>query len=325
MRSTRETLVSIRLRPLALLTLFLPCLALSSTSALAKDKEEPADLSGTYAMSGKLVHGEDYTGTVEIKKRKVVQMRGNGEQPQFTFCDLKFHYSTGWEGIGVGALVDNHFIFALAGDGKMFTVALCRDLTLPDDLKALKRELKAKQFNQKKNERWFIKGDPWFQDVWSYPKYSIFFRADGDWGTEGIRLPLVNGRETDEEKPLGPGEWWWDQNHYSDKGKDESSVADNNGQMIVEEPNESGGLKITRRVDENFRKLGEPWDCVGMMLAPGVLLVGMGGNNSSGVGYYEIEGKTLKGKICDVDTVIPYEQTLAVPDAVASRNAELFH
>src|SRR6185437_10695418 len=105
-----------------------------------------------------------------------------------------------------------------------------------------------------------------------------------------------------------PGEWWWDQNHYSDTGKDESSYKDNFGQMIVEEPNENGGLKITRRVDD-FKKLGEPWDCVGMIPAPGALLVGMGGNNSSGVGYYEIDGKTLKGKICDVDTVIPYAQT----------------
>ncbi|HZI89765.1 MAG TPA: hypothetical protein VFD83_04860, partial [Candidatus Polarisedimenticolia bacterium] len=237
-----------------------------------------------------------------------------------------FHYSSGWEGIGVGAMVDGRFVFALAHQGKMFTVAVCRDLQLPAELRALKAELQSKREHAKENQHWFIKGEPWYQDVWMYPKYSIFFRNDGDWGTEGIRLPLVDGREQPDQ-PFAPGEWWWFQRHYNDKGKDETAVFGNHGNMVIEAAGEDGGVKITRNVwDSHHQKFeNDPWVCAGMWLEPGVLLLGMGGDESSGVGYYEIDGKTLKGKICDVDGLHPYAQTVTVPDDVASRNTGLFH
>lgn len=308
-------------------------LAVVASPVAAKDKDEkpPADISGTYNMSGTFVNGTEYTGTVEIKKRKVVQLR---KGPSFTFCDLKFHYSTGWEGIGVGAIVDGRFYFAIAHEGKLFSVIVYRPVRLSDDLMALKAELDRKQKDleahwaagEKKNQNdYFIKGDPWYTDVWRYNKYAMHFCVDGDWGTETLRPPLVDGHESYENPPLGQGEWWFSIRHYSDKGKDESAVFGNFGQLIVEAPGEGGGIKVTRTMyDERNHHLKNPWACAGLMPDPETLAIVSIGDGSEGVGYYNFEGNTLKGRICEVDGYQPYEQTLTAPAEVISRNPELF-
>jgi hypothetical protein len=321
--------------PLAAFAALVLSLAMLAPPSAADEEPAPADLSGTYEIAGTFTNGNAYTGTVEIKKRKNVQLR---KGPKYGFCDLKFKYSSGWEGIGVGALVDGRFYFALTGNkkSKFCSVTLVRPTVLSPELTALLAELRSK--NTQLEDKWHhgkaenqnyytIKGDPWYTDVWTYPKYSMWFRLDGDWGTEGVRPPLVNGVESTEEKALGEGEWWWFQSHYDDKGKDNSAVFGNYGRMMIDAPAEGGAIKITRNLwDSDHRKLDEDdWNCVGLMVAPETLVMMAGGDDSSGVGYYEFAGKTLKGKICDVgDDESPYDQTLTAPDDVVARNAALF-
>ncbi|MEK7316878.1 MAG: hypothetical protein AAB011_11895 [Candidatus Eisenbacteria bacterium] len=315
----------------AALTASLLGLALRSTPAAAEDDEDPPDLSGIYEVSGAFPNGDEYTGTVEIKKRKIVELR---KGPRFTFCDVKFHYSTGWDGVGVGAVVDGRFYFALAHQGKNFSVVICRPVELSPELISLRTELDQKKGElsaayakgKQKDYKYVIKGDPWYQDVWRSRKYAMHFRMDGDWGTETLRPPNVDGHESTENPPLGAGEWWFDINHYSDKGKDETAVFGNYGKMMVEVPAEDGGIKITRAMyDIRNHKLLKPWNCAGMMPDAQTLVLVTAGDGSEGVGYYEFVGKEMKGKICDVNGVHPYLQTMAVPDEVISRNPALFH
>jgi len=294
------------------------------------DRRASSELSGTYAIEGTFANGNAYTGTLEMEKAKTVQLRGKG--PSFTVYDLKFKYSTDWEGVGTGVLIDGRFYFSIAHQGKKFTVLVFRPVSLSDEAATLKHELDAKQ--DERSARWregkdknkssyFVKGDPWWTDIWRDSHYALFFAHDGDWGTEGIG---AEGLEN-QTPALGAGRWSWLDHRYDDKGKDVSAVLGNDGDL-VSEALENGAFKITRRVYQGYKKghaiYSEPWDGVGLMPDATTFVVDLGGDGTDGVGYYDIVGKTFDGKVCDVTDPAPYVQKLTVPDGVLARNPGLF-
>jgi hypothetical protein len=307
-----------------------PLAAMIPAAHAGDDRKASAELGGTYAIEGTFANGNAFTGTLEMKKWKTVELR---KGPSFTMYDLAFKYSTDWEGVGVGVLLDGRFYFSLAHQGKFFTVLVFRPVVLTDEMAAFKAEFIAKE--RERSVRWkqgkdkdrsfyFVKGDPWWTDIWRDSHYALFFQHNGRWGTEGIG---AEGLE-DQTPALGAGHWSWLDHYYDDKGKDTSAIMENDGQL-VSEALENGAYKITRRVYTGSRKgepvYSEPWAGVGLMPDANTLVVDLGGDGTDGVGYYDIVGKTFEGKLCDVTDPAPYTQKLTVPDGVIERNPDLFH
>jgi len=50
-----------------------------------------------------------------------------------------------------------------------------------------------------------------------------------------------------------------------------------------------------------------------------------GGNDSEGVGWFEVAGRTLAGHICDQGNATSYPLRATVPDDVVAANPQLFH
>jgi hypothetical protein len=220
---------------------------------------------------------------------------------------LKFEYSTDWSGIGVGVLMGKRFYFALADAGQKFTVAVFRK----------------SGYATKTRSAAVAASNPWYADVLGCPSFAFFFRGKGDWGIE-----CLGAKGLPSETPgLGAGHWSWVDHFYDDAGKEIPVTLGSRGDLVSEAlPN--GALKVTRRIWKDAKGdtiHGEPWACVGLMADPETMVVEYGGNGSDGVGYYDIVGRTLEGKLADAENPAPYVHKLTVPDAIAGRNRTLFH
>jgi hypothetical protein len=301
-----------------------------ATPALAGDEDaanpDLADLTGTYTVDGTFTDGGKYTGMVEMKKKKTVELR---KGRKYTMWDLKFANSNGWTGVGIGALVDGRFYYAMANEGKYFTVTIFRPVVLGDDIASLKRELQMKRIDSKLGEMkgkdaqyWEVKGDPWWTDVWTCAHYGLYFRYQGDWGVEGL------GPEHLEQKdPLGAGRWSWVAHFYNDKGKDASSITGNTGDLVAEAL-DGGAWKITRRVWKDKRKgvdvYDEPMVGVGLMPDATTLVTVHAGNGSEAVGYWGIKGNILDGPVVDTANGLVYHAKLTAPESAVKKNPGLF-
>src|SRR5438552_16495955 len=73
-------------------------IAMSPTRTRCDDSVLAPYLVGTYPITGTFGDGKSYTGTIEIKKRKTVSMR---KGPSYDLWALHFHYSTGWDVVGM--------------------------------------------------------------------------------------------------------------------------------------------------------------------------------------------------------------------------------
>ena len=166
-----------------LASFLLIAVGLSATRTHADDQAPGPDLTGTYPITGTFANGKEYSGTVEIKKRKSVSLR---KGPGYDLWALKFHYSTDWDGVGMGLWIDNRLCFIIAHEGKAAMVSVYRPLKLSEDLQELQRKYAEAWRKSGKHEYVSLKGDPWYGDIWDGRFYGIFAVLNGDWGASDL-------------------------------------------------------------------------------------------------------------------------------------------
>jgi len=149
----------------------------------------------------------------------------------------------------------------------------------------------------------------------------MFFVLDGSWGATEF---FPHDNDTARLGKLGPGAWGGHEHFYGDKGKDQSVLSTGSFWFTCEKQ-DGDAYKIMRQPTDGGSDKGEKWQGIALMPDDGTLEVVTGGNDSQGVGYYEIVGKTLEGRICDQGNGNSYKQTARVPDGVVAKNPQLFH
>jgi len=246
----------------------------------AQKAERVPDFSGAYMAAGTNPGetGTSYEAQVELKRTgEVVLALAQPERMAETYR-IKWKYGGGVDDVlGVGVLLDGVLYVAYADD-KKFYLALWFPWTMSAGQRAVDAEIR-KQEGQSTQS--YVKNMPWFADLDVESQYAgLWFHYDESFGVGGAtqeawvgqhkyRLHQLNKKF--EWAKYGEKDNWWE-----------------SGTLTVEKSGQNYLLRFRVSSDYTYSGAAIPGPAE-------AFVVGLGGAEISGVGYYRFTAKGLEG------------------------------